>query len=153
MLRNRHHRQGGKAQFRPDGGLERAPEDAGLAEIGQQATGHPGALEHRLVPGMGIRTQHLTGGGDGVLGGHFPGEEVAQQVRNEQQGLRPFQRPGIRQGFRIELDEGVDVEHGDAGAAVEGALVHPLPKEAGHGRQGALIPVVVWVAQQLAVAV
>src|SRR5699024_11098288 len=117
------------------GVVDGADHFAGVDEFGEQVGGDRQVFHEVDVP-LPAGSQQPGGGGVGAFGAHCPGEQVGNEVGDEQQVL------GLGQvGFDGELVHGVEGEELQPVAAVELLEGHNLVGVL-HSRLGALIAVV-----------
>ena len=101
-----------------------AAQAAGLLNFGEDVLGNPQRIHGLPIPIAGGGIEHHGGGGMSVFRAHLAGQEIAQQVRQQQQlignlqGHIAFPDPGM------ELVDGVEGHGADAGAAVQGGEIH-----------------------------
>ena len=93
---------------------------AGLIDLGEDVLGDAQGFDGFPIPILGGGIIQLGGGGDGVLRTLGTGEEIAQQVRGQQQRIGSQQRTVLFTDTAVQLVQSVEGEGSvDAGAAVE----------------------------------
>jgi len=100
----------------------------------------------------GAGVEHLGGGGDGVVGAHLAGEEVGDEIGEEEDAFGGVELRGVVVGEGGELEEGVEGHGLDAGDGVKFLLGDVFEDLFGHAF-GAGVAVAVGIGEELAVGV
>ena len=130
---------------------EAPPQRAGGLHRGEDPPGQAHGIDGLPIPVAGGGIIEHGGGRDGILGLFLAGEEIAQEVRHQEHGLRLLQGHIALRLAAAELIEGVEVHGGNAGAGEERLKGDGLPNPLHVGIHR--VAVRAGVAQQAAVAV